>query len=428
MTALLPFSRPIRPLLFPLRALWNFIFLFYFVQGPWLQYCFAILMKSLLLFSITLLFLTPYLPAQQPTGRLQIGFNKNILQTGESLQVRVDYLVDSSQTTLPSLSTLELIIQHEEGFRSRLRWPVINGQASGTLYLPDSLPLGKYTLLAGLQQRFFEVLGEIKGGSSRSLQAMLLTKEGDWDEQEISVSSDGTFAIRNWLFEDNALLAFSPMESKQPLDIRIRTQLDSSYTPLAVAGRTFYLGTPSTAARAALDQPVEASVALFEDGRTTLPAVVVRATTKTSAQQFDEAHASGLFQSANERLLSVMDDRAALGHTNVFSYLQGRVAGLQIAPAGFSGGAARWRGRGVTFFVDEMRVPAQQVAALPMTDIAIIKAYPPPFMGAPGGGGAIAIYTRRGDEASFLPAGRQVFKVRGYTPSATTLDLGKLSL
>jgi hypothetical protein len=75
-----------------------------------------------------------------------------------------------------------------------------------------------------------------------------------------------------------------------------------------------------------------------------------------------------------------------------------------------------------------LNASAQQVANIPMTDIAIVKAFPPPFLGAPGGGGAIAIYTRRGDEASYLPEGRQVFKVRGYTPSATVLNMNKLSM
>lgn len=123
-----------------------------------------------------------------------------------------------------------------------------------------------------------------------------------------------------------------------------------------------------------------------------------------------------------------MNDPSALGFPNIFSYLQGRVAGLQIAPAGLGGGVARWRGSPVTFFMDEVRVAAQQIAGIPMTDIAIVKAYPPPFIGAPGGGGAIAIYTRRGSEVHYFPANRQVFKVRGYTPSATALSMNKLSM
>lgn len=101
-------------------------------------------------------------------------------------------------------------------------------------------------------------------------------------------------------------------------------------------------------------------------------------------------------------MISIMDDPSAIGFFNLFNYLQGRVAGLQITPTG----AATWRGGGVTFFLDEVRVPAQQIANIPMTDIAIVKAYPPPFIGATGGGAAVAVYTRRGGR-SRLPASQQ---------------------
>lgn len=377
------------------------------------------------------LLLTLTVQAQQAKGRLDIQLNKTVLQPGDSLLVTVDYIVSGLQKRDRSLATLELVLEHEQGQRTRLRWPVINGRASGAMYLPDSLPRGKYTLLAGLQQRFFEVVGTIQNAKDIGrIQAMLLTKGGDWDEQEVPVNGDGTFAIANWLFEDNALVAFSGIRnSKEPLNIRISTQLDSSFTPLAVAGRSFYLGNPPPAIRATLNQPVATPQNLFGDKGSLLPAVVVRTTAKSPAEQFDEAYVSGLFQSANARTLSILEDPGATSHTNIFSYLQGRVAGLQITPVGYTGGFARWRGSPVTFFLDEIRVSAQDIANIPMTDIAIIKAYPPPFMGAPGsGGGAIAIYTRRGGEAQFLPAGRQVFRVRGYTPSATVLNLDKLSM
>jgi hypothetical protein len=155
-----------------------------------------------------------------------------------------------------------------------------------------------------------------------------------------------------------------------------------------------------------------------------LPAVVVKGTVKTPAEQFNEKYVSSLFKSGDERVLSIMDDPSVVAFPNLFSYLQGRVAGLQIR-GGINGGVAWWRGSRVTFFLDEVRVPAQAVASIPMTDIAIVKAYPPPFIGAPGGRGAIAIYTRRGGEPDYLPPHKQVFKVRGYTPSATVLDMNK---
>jgi hypothetical protein len=370
------------------------------------------------------LLLSASLQAQQHTGRLDIQLNKIIFKPGDSLQVNAEYKNGDSQ--LQKLATLELVIENEEGRRTRLRWPVIEGRASGNIFLPDSLPLGKYTLLAGLQQRFFEVIGQIKDARNiGSIQAMLLTKTGDWDEQEVSVAPDGTFAIRNWLFEDNALLAFNrTTNDNRPLNISIRSQLDSSFEPVAVAGRTFYIGNPPASVRPTLNQPVETPETLFADRGTTLPAVIVRHTARTRAQQFNEEYVSGLFKSGNERLISILDDPSAIGFTNVFSYLQGRVAGLQITPSG----AARWRGSRVTFFLDEVRTSAQQIANIPMADIAIVKAFPPPFLGAPGGGAAIAVYTRRGGMANELPPNRQVFKVRGYTPSVVALDMSRQRL
>jgi hypothetical protein len=387
-------------------------------------------MRTKLFSLFTCLLLAVILHAQQDKARLDIRLNKNILQPRDSLLVTVDYKDGGGQVLNQALATLELIIENEQGLRTRLRWPMINGQASGALYLPDSLPRGKYTLMAGLQQRFFEVIGKIQdAGNTGSIKAMILTKTGDWDEQEVRVSQDGSFAIRNWLFEDNALLAFSGTRNNNPpLNIRISTQLDSSHTPLAVAGRAFYIGNPPSALWQNLDQAVETNEDVFADQGSVLPGVVVRTTTKTPAQQFNEQYVSGLFRSADERLVSIMDDPSALGFRDIFSYLQGRVAGLQITPVGFNGGVARWRGSPVTFFLDEVRVSAQQIANIPMPDIAIVKAYPPPFLGAAGGGGAIAIYTRRGGEASYLPPNRQVFRVRGYTPSATTLNMDKLSM
>lgn len=387
-------------------------------------------MKSMLLSLFTCLLLAASSQAQQAKGGLQIEVNKNILQPGDSLLVTV-LLADSfSAAGVQSLATLELVVENEQGQRTRLRWPMVNGQASGALYLPDSLPRGKYTLLAGVQQRFFEVIGQVREpGGGGAINAMLLTKTGEWAEQEVPLAPDGSFAITNWLFEDNALMAFSgTKDSRRPLDIRISTQLDSSFEPLAVAGRTFYIGNPPSAMRATLSQPVATGEAVFGDRGSLLPAVIVRAVSKSPAQQFNEEYVSGLFRTGDERVISLLDDPAAVGFSNIFIYLQGRVAGLQMTPSGFNGGMATWRGSPVTFFLDEVRVPAQQVANIPITDIALVKAFPPPFLAATGGGGAVAIYTRRGGEANYLPPNRQVFRVRGYTASATVLNMNKLRL
>ena len=386
-------------------------------------------MKHILLFVFTFI-IAGGLTAQQARPALDIQLNKNILQPGDSLQVTIEVSPDQAAVRQQSPATVELIIENDQGQRTRLRWPLIDGAASGTLYLPDSLKAGSYQLMAGLQQRFFEVTGQVRNTKDISrLQAMLLTKKGNWDEQAIPVAPDGSFLINNWLFEDNALLAFSNSNNqKQTLDIRISTRLDSSNSALAVAGRTFFVGTPSPTQQQSIDRPVDVPELAFKDNANLLPAVLIRTTTKSRAQQFNEEYASGLFKAGDERVLSIMDDPAALGSINILNYLQGRVAGLQINQSGFNGGSASWRGGPVAFFLDEMRVSSQVIAGIPVSDIAIVKAYPPPFMGSFGGGAGIAIYTRRGGESLFLPANRQVFRIRGYTPAAVRLDMDRLVL
>ena len=53
-----------------------------------------------------------------------------------------------------------------------------------------------------------------------------------------------------------------------------------------------------------------------------------------------------------------------------------------------------------------------------MADIAYIKVIDPPFYGAMGGGagGAIAVYTKKGDDAIKSVAGMDYSLVAGYTP------------
>ena len=53
-----------------------------------------------------------------------------------------------------------------------------------------------------------------------------------------------------------------------------------------------------------------------------------------------------------------------------------------------------------------------------MTDVAMIKVFRPPFLGAPGGGsgGAIAIYTKKGAAMNRDIKGLDFAKVPGYSP------------
>ncbi|MEO6683789.1 MAG: hypothetical protein ABIN48_13285, partial [Ginsengibacter sp.] len=98
-----------------------------------------------------------------------------------------------------------------------------------------------------------------------------------------------------------------------------------------------------------------------------------------------------------------------------------------------------WRGGSPGIYLDEMPVNADMISGISVTDVAYIKVIRPPFLGATGGGnGAIAIYTRRGNDVQ-QTSGKGLSKntITGYTSirqfyspdySTFTEDYGKRDL
>ena len=343
-------------------------------------------MKIILLFLFSSSIILASDAAAQTKGTFNVKLNKYVLQPGDTLKVDATYQQADKKMLPPS--TLQLVVENDRGNRTQLRWPVINGAVSGRLVLPDSLPRGKYTIAFALEPKFFEVVGKINSPArAGSVNAMLLTNKGEWDTQEVPVEPDGTFTVGEWLFENNAIMSFySNSKNDQPLDVRINTRLDSSYNPLATTIREIYFGTPAVTARIdSFGTRTQTDVSSFFSRGELLPAVIVKAKTKSRTEQFDDEYSSGLFKTMNDRIFNIFDDPSATAYTSVLNYLQGRVAGLQINQ-NFSSGRAIWRGSPVSFFLDEVRTDAQQINSLSMSDVAIIKVYAPPFFGAAGGG------------------------------------------
>jgi hypothetical protein len=148
-----------------------------------------------------------------------------------------------------------------------------------------------------------------------------------------------------------------------------------------------------------------------------LEEVVVKTKTKTPVELLDEKYTSGMFSSGDAIQFDMINDPFAGGAFDIFSYLQGRVAGLQISGQG-ENATLNWRGGAPQLFIDEMPADISFVANLNVHDVAYIKAFRPPFMGGfNGANGAIAIYTRRGGDLPQEP-GKSLNseKIEGYTP------------
>lgn len=129
----------------------------------------------------------------------------------------------------------------------------------------------------------------------------------------------------------------------------------------------------------------------------TLATVSVVAKQKSNKEKMDEQYASGFFRGGDGYTFIMEGDPAAAGSLTVLEYLQGKVAGLQITGAGTNINMS-WRGGTPTLFYNEMNSDIQMIQNLPMSEVAMVKVFRPPFFGAPGGGsgGAIAVYTKKG--------------------------------
>lgn len=129
----------------------------------------------------------------------------------------------------------------------------------------------------------------------------------------------------------------------------------------------------------------------------TLSEVTVKAKTKTKAQEMDERYTSGLFAGGDGYSFDLTEDKFAVGAQDIFSYLQGKVAGLTINGSG-SQRTLSWRGSSPDLYLNEMRSDVEMLQGVPVSDIALIKVFRPPFFGSAGSGagGAIAIYLKRG--------------------------------
>ena len=148
-----------------------------------------------------------------------------------------------------------------------------------------------------------------------------------------------------------------------------------------------------------------------------LETVTVRSKTKDPKELMDEKYASGLFSGGDAYSFDLVNDRLSSAALNIFTYLQGKVAGLQIMSQG-NNTSLSWRGGTPQVYIDEIQTDVSMLQNIPVTDIAYVKVFRPPFMGGFGGsGGAIAVYTRRGNDIQ-QQAGKGMDKntIAGYSP------------
>jgi hypothetical protein len=134
----------------------------------------------------------------------------------------------------------------------------------------------------------------------------------------------------------------------------------------------------------------------------TLAAVTVKGRAKTEKEKLEERYASGMFAGGDAYTFDLVNDPLAASMMDIFTYLQGKVPGLQITTGNGPGGtpSLSWRGGRPSLYLNEMQVDPSQLQSTPVTDIAMVKVFRPGSgVGFGGGsGGTIAVYTKKGGD------------------------------
>ena len=147
-----------------------------------------------------------------------------------------------------------------------------------------------------------------------------------------------------------------------------------------------------------------------------LEAVTVTAKVKTPKEKMEQKYVSGLF-AGDATSFDLINDPFSADFMNMFQYLQSKVAGLQITGGGTP--SLSWRGGTPALYLNEMQTDATMLSSTSVADIAYVKVFRPgASIVSGGGGGVIAIYTRKGGDSQASPAtkGLDAVQMIGYSP------------
>lgn len=154
----------------------------------------------------------------------------------------------------------------------------------------------------------------------------------------------------------------------------------------------------------------------FNTNGNVLQGVTVRTRVKSRAQELEDKYASGLFKGGDGYSFDLTGNSVS-GYYDIFTYLQGKVPGLRITGSGATANIS-WRQSPTSLFLNEMPGDVSMLSSINVNDIAYVKVIRPPFMGSFGGGagGAIAVYTKKGNDVAVTPGkGLNKSFVTGYS-------------
>ncbi|MFL5772744.1 MAG: hypothetical protein ACJ75F_06275 [Flavisolibacter sp.] len=302
------------------------------------------------------------------------------------------------------------LVMLTNGWR-RFKWEdVAKGKLPQINYTKDT----SYLNLSG------KLFGVAKSQLSGKESIVLLVKDLDSSVKMliVPINRDGTFTEPNIMLFDTVQVYYS-LKSKLLSQAEARFMTERLPAPnYGAFSKNFIPADPNTDTTGNWYHSAYAAQAnRLEEMRRgqVMEAVIIKTKTKAPVDILDEKYSSALF-SGDGYKFDLVNEPTAGSYATIFDYLQGKVAGLMITTAGGTPSLS-WRGGAPSLYLDEMPADADLLSNIPVSDVALVKVFRPPFTGGSNGGnGAIAIYTKRGNDARSTSQGLSKNRVTGYSP------------
>jgi hypothetical protein len=312
-----------------------------------------------------------------------------------------------------SVKTALDLLMMTNGWR-RFKWTELARQTPRVYSAPAYITLDGRATLKGTNKPFadkdlFLLISNMGSKKGRNVQ-MLKTDR------------DGNFLIDSLLFFDRNRLLFSDIRGKKSQYIDITLKGDSLHAVhpvpgFAVAPSRWLANANSAAWQADYDAILKANGIMLE-------AVTIKVQKKTPTQLLDERYTSGAFNGDASKFIDLVNSNEAETYANIFDYLQFRVNGLQVASDGFDYSVYYRQGATMssmgnipmTLYLDEVETDASMIAAIPASQVALVKVYNN-FVAATGNapGGVLAIYTKKGEDYAGSAGVANVSIYNGYS-------------
>ena len=362
-----------------------------------------------------------------------------LAQTNDSLPVFIRYSHNKTKDTLllyvvkPDIKAKGslLMVAHfpTTTATDSFYFPLLDTINLFALVIPDNLMKKNFQLSGYYYPGIFKIKGKVISKIKEDkINALVITANEKIFNKALDLDDLKEFSLPALVFEKKASLIFNTLgghKRDHPNVSIIHVPSKEQFTQRVFDEKIVMVDTARTdkqSPRKLYDTTMTGST---NKNAKQLSTVVVKSTLKSKAEKYNEENSTGLFNDASERVIDCLDNNDILSYPDCLSYLRTKLPGMKIENSKFGDSYIMWRGTEMkAFFIDEMSVDIEQILSIPVSDIAIIKTYPPPFFGAGGNGngGAIGVYTRKGDDRRPGTDDKKwIFPIRGYSSAIHVL-------